>query len=189
MGLAVQLSACSRSPAVRFYTLSATPVNATAGADDIAVSVGPAQFPRSLARNQIVTRNGDTQVLVDEYNVWAASLESAFLGVLGDNIANQLDSDQVVVYPVEAPFDVDYKVMLDVLQFDGVLGESASLRVRWVIMQAGETLKVDIFSSTLAIADGETSYDALVATYSAATGELSQVIAAELIRLSQGSTP
>jgi uncharacterized lipoprotein YmbA len=183
--LAVLLTACSRSPTVRFYTLSETQVTPTAGVSELAVSVGPAQFPRALARNQIVTRAGDTQLKVDEYNVWAAPLEAVFLRVLGDNIATRLGSDRVGVYPAGELFDVDYKVLLDVMQFDGVLGESVSLRVRWAIMQSGAAVTVKTFSDTQPVAEGDDSYDALVAAYSVAVDKLSQGITAELVRLSQ----
>jgi uncharacterized lipoprotein YmbA len=126
---------------------------------------------------------------VDEYNVWAAPLEAAFLRVLGDDIAAELGSDHVAVYPVEAPFQVDYKVLLDVLQFDGVLGDSVSLRVRWVVMQSGAAVTVKTFNNTQAVAEGDKSYDALVAAHSVAIGELIQVITAELLRLNRAGTP
>jgi len=189
LAFAATLAACSRSPTVRFYTLSEAQITAAPGTSDLSVSVGPAVFPRALARNQIVTRLGDTQLTIDEYNVWAAPLDSAFLDVLGNNIARQLGSDQVITYPAEAPFEVDYKVLLDVLQFDGVLGESATLRVRWALMQAGSVVKVATFSSTQTIEGDGSDYDALVAAYSALTAELSQSIVAELSSLSQQAKP
>ena len=179
--LSVLVSACGRSPAVKYYALSGTPIAATSSAKDMAVTIGPASFPRSLLRNQIVTRQGDEQLKVDEFNVWSAPLQFEFLRVLGDNISTELGSDRIVIYPTTASFDVDYRVVFDVIQFDGVLGESLTLRVRWAIKPPGaEVVAVGTFSNTQAITDGDKSYDALVAAHSAAIAELSQEITTEL---------
>lgn len=179
----ILLSACGRSPMVKFYTLSPTPVSATGGSD-LALVVGPAQFPRALNRSQIVTRASDTQYKVDEYHVWSAPLDFDFLRVVSDNIATALNSDRVVTYPAEPAYKVDYRILLDVLQFDGSLGQSVVLRVRWTIMQsAGDAVAVGTFKNTQTIAEGDDSYDALVAAHSAAVGELSRTLVAEINRL------
>jgi uncharacterized lipoprotein YmbA len=179
--LSVLVSSCGRSPAVKYYTLSETPIAETAAATDMAVTIGPASFPRSLVRNQIVTRQGDDQLKVDEFNIWGAPLQYEFLRVLGDNVATELNSDRIVIYPTSASFDVDYRVILDVMQFDGALGENVTLRVRWAIKPpGGKEVAVGSFSNTQVIAQGDKSYDALVAAHSAAIAGLSQAITAEL---------
>ena len=183
LGCAIFLFACGRSPIVRFYTLSPTPVTAE-GDSDLALLVGPATFPRALDRNQIVTRTSETQFKVDEFHVWSAPLEFDFLRVVGDNIATALNSDHVITYPAEAPYKVDYRILLDVSQFDGNLGQHVTLRARWTIMRpAGEAVAVGTFEVKQPIAAGDDSYDALVAAHSAAAGELSRAIVAELNRL------
>jgi uncharacterized lipoprotein YmbA len=180
---ALVVTACGRSPTVKYYTLSPTPVNLPAASSDLNVAIGPADFPRSLARNQIVTRESDTQLTVDQYNIWSAPLEMDFLRVLGDNIAMELDTDHVAIYPAGAAFDIDYRVVLHVMQFDGALGENVNLRVRWTIMRDGDEVSVGTFNNTQAVEAGDDSYDALVAAHSAAIAALSQAITAELKRL------
>jgi uncharacterized lipoprotein YmbA len=180
MLFAGSLAGCSRSPTVKVYTLSPVAVASQGGMSDLAVVVGPADLPRALNRNQIVTRASDTRINIDEYHVWAAALDSEFLRVLGDNIAAGLGSDRVVSYPAESPFDLDYRVLIDVLQFDGALGDSVVLKARWTIVQQnGEAVAVEMFESTQTISGGS-NYDALVAAHSAAIGELSQDVVAEL---------
>jgi len=186
ISLTVFLSACGRSPAVKYYALSETLVTATAEPSEMAVTIGPASFPRSLVRNQIVTRQGDEQLKVDEFNVWSAPLQYEFLRVLGENVAAELNSDRIAIYPTPASFDVDYRVILDVIQFNGALGENVTLRVRWVIKPpGGEVLAVGSFTNTQTIAQGDKSYDALVAAHSAAIAELSQAITIKLRGLSK----
>ena len=87
---AFALSAClgGRSPSVQFYNLSATePGSAgTELADKPAVAVGPAIFPKSLRRSQVVIRTGPNTVELDEFNRWAGSLSADFLDALGANL-------------------------------------------------------------------------------------------------------
>ena len=184
LACALLLTACGHSPSVQFYSL--TPTNTSPGAAplDLALSIGPAQFPRSLERSQIVTRTGGSRVNIDEFHVWSAPLQHDFLRVLGDNIARELQSDRIAVYPEAPAFTVDYRIMLYVLQFDGVPGESVTLRVRWVIAPPrGEALAVGTFEKVQPTSAGDDSYDALVAAHSAAIGELSTAITAKLREL------
>ena len=186
---ALLLVSCSHSPSVQFYGLSPTAAHSGALPLDMALSIGPAQFPRALARSQIVTRGDGNRVNVDEYHVWSAPLEYEFLRVLGDNIASDIQSDRIAVYPGIANFKVDYRIGLDVLQFDGVPGDSVTLRVRWVIAPPeGEALVTGTFETVQPTGAGDDdSYDSLVAAHSAAIGELGRVITARLREL--GAAP
>ena len=190
MVCALLLVACGSSPTVEYYRLTPTPASATAAPLDIGLAIGPAQFPRALARNQIVTRSGDNEVNVNQYQVWSGSLEYAFLRVLGDNVASELQSDRVAVYPAEAAFAVDYRITLEVLQFDGVPGDSVTLRARWAIAPpAGEAAAVGSFDAVQVIVGGDPGYDALVAAHSALIGKLSAEISEKLRELRAPISP
>ena len=180
------LTACGHSPAVQFYSLHPSPASSSGAPLNLALSIGPAQFPRALARSQIVTRAGGSRVKVDEYHVWSAPLEYEFLRVLGDNIARDIQSDRIAVYPKEAAFKVDYRVTLDILQFDGVPGDSVTLRARWAIAPAiGDALAVGTFEQTQPAhaATEADNYDALVSAHSALIGDLGLAITAKLREL------
>lgn len=184
LACALLLTACGHSPKVQFYSLKATHNSSSAAALDLALSIGPAQFPRALDRSQIVTRAGGSRVNVDEFHVWSAPLQHEFLRVLGDNIAGDLQSDRIAVYPDAPAFKVDYRVLLNVLQFDGVPGDSVTLRVRWVIAPPrGDALAVGTFEKVQPTGTGADSYDALVAAHSAAIGELARALSAKLREL------
>lgn len=173
------LAGCGSSPTVKFYTLSPASPTTQTGSTDLALAIGPVEFPRSLARSQIVTRLGSTQLDVDEYNVWSAPLETQFLQVLGDNLGSKLGTHQIAVYPKEASFPVQYRVLLDVLQFDGVRGDSVTLRVRWTILQAdGNTLVSGLFNKTQTTRDD--GYDGLVAAHSKLVAALATSLAGSL---------
>ena len=180
---ALLLMSCGHSPSVQFYSLTPAAVSSSAAPLDLSLSIGPAQFPRALARSQIVTRAGGNKVNVDEYHVWSAPLEYEFLRVLGDNIAADVQSDRIAVYPATPAFQVDYRILLDVLQFDGIPGESVTLRVRWAFAPpVGEALAVGTFEKVQPTAS-DNSYNALVAAHSAAIGELARTLTAKLREL------
>ena len=181
---ATALFGCGSSPAVKFYTLSPQAIAGTASSN-LAIKVGPADFPRALDRSQIVTRLSETQQDVNQFNVWSAPLESQFLNVLGDNIGTALGTYKIVVYPNESAVHVDYQILLDVLQFDGETGGSVTLRTRWVIASAeGSEVASGFFSQDQPTND--TGYDALVAAHSELIAALARSLAPHLEKLPVG---
>jgi uncharacterized lipoprotein YmbA len=180
------LVACGHSPSPRFYSLDATLAGSGETPLDIALAIGPAQFPRELARKEIVTPAGGSRVEVNQFRLWSAPLEYEFLRVLGDDIARDIQSDRIAVYPGEPAFSIDYRIRFEVLQFDGVPEDSVTLRVRWVIAPPGsEAVAVGTFEHTQPVvqdANGD-PYNALVAAHSAAIGALARDISAQLREL------
>jgi uncharacterized lipoprotein YmbA len=181
IALTALLAACGSSPTVKYYTLSPQ-ATASGAATTLALKIGPAEFPRALARSQIVTRSSSTRLKVDEYNVWAAPLENQFLHVLGDNLGAELGTHRITVYPAETTFPIDYQLLLDVLQFDGIKGDRVTLRVRWSILQPDGTAVDDgLFGEEQST--GSDSYDGLVAAHSKLVAALGKTLAARLEKL------
>jgi uncharacterized lipoprotein YmbA len=145
--------------------------------------VGPVALPRSLDRPQIVTRAGDNELVYDEYNRWAGSLEADFLGVVGDNLSALLNTQRVVVYPASPPFALNYRVGFDVMQFDGSPGGEVTLRARWTVSpgSGGESLAVE--QSLIRQPTASAAHADLVAAHSAALATLSREIAATITDL------
>jgi hypothetical protein len=182
-----QVAGCGSSPAVKYYALNPQ-VTAGPAATNLAIKVGPAQFPASLDRNQIVTRLSDTQVAVNQYNVWSAPLREQFLRVLGDNLGNALGTDRVVVYPNDAGYSLDYQLLLDVLQFDGKIGGDVTLRVRWTLAAPdGSALESGLFFDSQAA--GDAGYDGLVAAHNLLVASLARSLASHLENLSPAARP
>jgi uncharacterized lipoprotein YmbA len=131
------VSGClGRSPQIRFYTMSSVSgTSVAAAAEDLSIGVGSARLPRYLDRPQLVTRADGSQLEVDEFNRWAGGFGSNILRALGDDLGTRLGTQRVVVYPADAPFPLDYRVTLDVQEFEGRPGHELVLRVRWVIRE------------------------------------------------------
>ena len=179
------LSSCGSSPAVKFYTLSPQ-ASAGKASSNLAIKIGPTDFPRALDRSQIVTRLSSTQQDVNQFNVWSAPLESQFLNVLGDNIGTVLGIYKIVVYPKESAMPIDYQILLDVVQFDGETDGSVTLRTRWVIASSdGSEVENGFFSE-----DQPTNgagYGALVAAHSELIAAFARPLASRLEKLSTAS--
>ena len=136
----VLLTGCrSFTPAVEFYTL--TPLaglpeayKAAGLPDTIAVGVGPLHMPKIIDRPQIVSRIGSNQIDMDEFHRWAGSVYEDFLRVVALNLSALLNTNLVAVYPWEDYFDPDYRIYMEVHQFDGRLGEYALLNMTWTVV-------------------------------------------------------
>ena len=182
------LAGCSSTPPTAFYTLNSLddpfPQNSEAGTlSDIVIGVGPIVLPEYLDRPQIVTRSTSNRLDVNEFQQWGGSLKEDFSRVLIQNLSLQLASNRVRVYPSPEPIDLDYRVFIDVQQFDGRLGEGVRLNAVWTLMDehAGEPLAVRRFDQ-LAPAS-EPTYEALVAAHSNALLVLSFMIADAIRKL------
>jgi uncharacterized lipoprotein YmbA len=178
----VFLTGCrSATTPFEFYTLSplssVSEVDKTTGlGDNIAVGVGPLHLPKIIDRPQIVTRIGPNKINVDEFHRWAGSIYEDFLRVVTMNLAVLLQSNLVVAYPWEDYVDPDYRVYLEVQQFDGRLGQYAQLDITWTITgrEAREILLVR--KSLIREPVRGEGYDAFVAAKSRLLATLSRQI-------------
>jgi hypothetical protein len=179
----VFLAGCrSSTPPVEFYTLSplttVSEADKVAGLkDNIALGVGPLQIPNIIDRPQIVTRIGPNKINVDEFHRWAGSVYEDFLRVVTMNLSTLLPSSLVVAFPWEDYFDPDYRVYMEVQQFDGRLGQYAQLVITWTITTQ-EARKILLVRKSLIRepVQGE-DYDAFVAAKSRILATLSRQIA------------
>jgi len=180
-------AACGgKTPPMKYYTLNTLPVMQQENpgvvlGEDIAVGVGPVDFPKFLDRPQIVTRKGQNRVEVSEFNRWAGSFSGDFSRVLAKNIATLLPTNRVEIYPWEDIFSPTYQIKLEVEQFDGQLGERVLLNVIWSVMDQENELVVK--NSLIEEPVSTEDYDGLVEAKSNALGTLSQAIVDEIRRL------
>jgi uncharacterized lipoprotein YmbA len=182
---ATALAGCGASPQARFYTMS--PGAALGQADSKApfsVAIGPVSVPDMIDRPQIVTRDGANQVMINEFARWAGPLKSEIPRVIAGNLTRLLNGAPVYTYPQSASVKADYKVLLDVQQFDSELGDAATLEVLWSVQptKGGEpkTGRAVVREPTGADKGADKGYDALVAAHSRALMAVSRDIAAAI---------
>ena len=79
--------------------------------------------------------------------------------------------------PGGAPEPVDYQVILDVIRYDGRLGDAARLDSRWSIFKGQERKLIKAHRSSITEPVTGPDYGDLVAAQSRALGQLSREIA------------
>lgn len=174
--LAVIISGCASSTPARFYTLSTAPVAVVTPQAGYSISVGPVTVPAVVDRPQMVIRSGPNQVIINEFDRWAAPLKDDIGRVVAENLSAMLGTAQVTLFPQSSAGSASYRVAIDILHFDSDLGKAANLDAMWTVKSAkNETLRRG--RTTLAEATKDAEFDALVAAHSRALGRLSTDIA------------
>ena len=130
------LSACSSSPPVRYFSLSPIDANFRQDPDDaVMLGLGPIRMPDYLNRSQIVWRETNAEMHLDEFNRWTEPLAISLLRIVSTDVDNLMQGVVVVVFPYE-PFireQVDYRLVGDVNRFETDSSGKVVLEVQWGI--------------------------------------------------------
>ncbi len=185
--IALLAAGCATTPPSTFYTLTPIPEaaegKATLSDRGLAVGLGPVEFPEFLERPQIVSRAGSNRLEVDELHRWGGSLQDDFLRVLGENLSRLLGTSRIQVYPADARFPLDFRVIADVLSFEGTATGEAVLRVRWSVLDPYTEQALVVRKTAYRRQASTAEPEAMIAALSATVGAFSRDLADELRRL------
>ena len=172
--VAVLATGCA-SPPSRFYTLSA---NASAGpaTSKFAIAVGPVSVPAAVDQPQIVVSTGPNQVTFDEFNRWASPLQDNISRVVAENLVAILGTPRVTLFPKTLSADAEFRVQIEVRNFESAPGKSASLDAVWTVRRMKDG-KSQTGRTSVREPIPESSYEALAAAHSRAIARMSQDIA------------
>jgi uncharacterized lipoprotein YmbA len=178
------MGGCASSRAARFYTLNSFGTSGehprdVASERGTAVAIGPVAIPDYLHRPQIITRSGEREIDLAEFERWAGSLEQDISRVLAENLSALLSGDHVTVLRLRDvhPFPVKYRVGVDVMRFEGSIGGSVTLAARWSVHREEDGNVLSARESIVREPVEGPDYDALVAAMSRALATLSREIA------------
>ena len=186
--IAMIVSGCAgTSPPVTFYTLgmdASTAKSASIGTacSGKGIAVGPVSWPRYLDQPRIVTRTGPNTLGFDEFHRWGGTLEDDFKRVLIKSLSSLLQTSKLVDFRKTLRYTPDYRVELDIRQFDGQLGGEVILDALWVIVAQKTGKALELHDSMITKQMSGLDYDALASAYSLAVAGLSREIAAELLK-------
>jgi uncharacterized lipoprotein YmbA len=183
--LAALAAACTSSPS-RFYTLSAT-ATPSAASSNLSIAVGPVSVPAAVDRPQIVVSTSANQVTVDDFNRWAAPLQDNLARVVAENLVALLGAPRVTLFPQTLGADVDYRVQIEIRNFESAPGKSASLDAVWTVRRAKDGKTETGRTGAREKVDGN-DYEALAAAHSRGVARLSQDIA-EAVRTLDRAAP
>ncbi len=183
------LLGCTSSPPTRFYTLSSLHdggknLKESTFDQDFIVGVGPIKFAEYLDRAEIVKRSSNNKITCSKFDVWAGSLAEDFSRVLIENLTFLLSTEKVIVYPRPGSASARYRVVMDVIRFEGSPRGEVSLIARWAILEGNEKKLVYVRRSSITEPSGGEGYEPMVAAYSRALEKLSREVA-EAIRTVQ----
>jgi uncharacterized lipoprotein YmbA len=192
VAILVSLSGCSAPTApTRFYMLAPlsdalVQESASARARPLVLSVGPIAVPEYLKRPQIVTRSGDTQMTLGDFDQWVEPFDLLFPRVLALDLAAVLGTDRVSLTPVARGVRPDNLVEVDVIRFDAAGDGTVTLDAQWrVYGRDGDRLleqgRALLRGAAKAEADDEpddgVDYPEVVRAMSATTADLARTIA------------
>jgi uncharacterized lipoprotein YmbA len=194
LAAALCLAGCANTQASRFYTLkpmAGLEAQKSPGQLPSRVSVGiaPVEIPDYLDRPQIVTRDGDNELKLAEFDRWAGSLSENIGTVLAENLALLLGSDRVFVFPRLVAEKVDFAVALRVLRLDCVPGDKVRLKAQWGVsaVQKGDSRETHLASFTQRLNDNR--YQTMTAAIDGTLAQLSREIAREITLLATAALP
>ncbi|MEX2206303.1 MAG: PqiC family protein [Myxococcota bacterium] len=184
--LALVLGAClGGGPKPSFYALSSASAATSAplaSKPELGLAVGPIEFPRYLDRSELVTRDGANQLVVADAHRWGGSLRNEILRVVSDDLGRLLGTSRVVMYPTEPRFKADYRVLLDIREFERSAGGDVVLRVRWTLASANGAAVI-VEESRIAQSVASSSWNDVVAAESAALATLTRQVAERIAAL------
>lgn len=169
---------CARGPGPQYYRLAAAGAEpAIVARPELGLAVGPNELPRYLDRSEIATRDGAQGLTFANGQRWAGSLRDDFSRVLAEELGRRLGTSRVALYPAEPRFRVDYRVLVDVLGFEGAPGEAVSLHTRWIVAAGGDGRALLTEESRIEEPVASPGYPGLVAAHAAALSRLAGEIA------------
>ncbi|HJR77040.1 MAG TPA: PqiC family protein [Nitrospiraceae bacterium] len=187
----IVLAGCGGSPPIHYYTLSAeaAPDAGLAGKNEQHITVGPVTLPDVIERPQLVLRATPNRVTLVEEHQWAEPLQSEIPRVIAENLTRLLGTKQVSVYPQSAGDQAQYRILVDVQQFESALGGRASIDAFWTIRKNSQgDPSVRSGRSSAEEPVGGSSYEALAAAHSRGLVRVSRDIA-EALRSMEKAVP
>jgi len=186
----LMLAGCAPNRPTQFYTLSATApaANETLQLTEqpLVVGVGPVALPPYLDRPQLVTRIGDNKMMLADFDQWAEPLDGALPRTLSENLSRQLATEEVFVLPTTRNLRLDYRVEVDVAQFDTNGAGEVVVDARWWVFRRGDKLVQSGRSTIEETASQSTDRQGVVAALSLGLGQLSNDIAAAILLHARG---
>lgn len=185
-GLLFILSACSSSPATRFYTLYADNAKTNlqeSNSSKPSIGIGPIYLPAYLDNTALVSRSVSQVVNVSGYHAWAGALDNAIIRVLSSDIGSALAQTNVWPFPWDMRARPDIQLTLNIDQFDGVRGGDVVLSLTWNAFKVDEGKQLAYGQVSRTVSSAGKDYDSYVKALNEVLNKVSADLAAELKKL------
>ncbi|MBW1707611.1 MAG: membrane integrity-associated transporter subunit PqiC [Deltaproteobacteria bacterium] len=175
-------------PATRFYVLNpldpgVSLVSEIEQKGALSVEVASLRLPQYLERPQIVTRCSKNRLELSEYRQWGGNLRKNMMRVLARNLSRLLASPHIAIYPHRPTIPPDFRVELEVMQFERDPGGQVRLSAQWRLSSGKNrkplTTRITDLASPVSLKGGD--FEHTVAAMSKLFGELSQIIGSAIL--------
>lgn len=170
------------SAPTRLYVLAPVETPVLPASGPVSVGVGPVHVAGYLDRPQIVTRRDADRIDLGDFDQWGESLRDGIPRVLAEDLARQMPSARVAVFPWRGLERFRYQVVVHVTRMDGPAGGDLVLEARWYVLD-GAGKEVAAQSTRLVEPTGGDGYSATVSAMSRVLASLSRDIAQVLAAL------
>ena len=131
LALLLQLNACTSAPEY-LYTLEAAsaPTVRSQSVEQPSVLVGPVTLPELIDRPQLVIRNGEYGIVMNEQQRWATPLKEALPRVIAAELGDRLSKQNFVAASAAVVTTPVARLLIDITGFD-LSPQGANLVAHW----------------------------------------------------------
>jgi len=134
---ALTLQGCAAlQPASQFYQLEQGNAELPQNDKGPALLLGPLKLADYLQREQLVQRGPDDSLSLSQKTRWAGSLQDDIGQLLLRQLAGQLDTSRVALYPDRVGFASQVQVVLSISRLDSGVQQPAVLEAQWRLLDA-----------------------------------------------------
>lgn len=166
----------------RLYVLVPVETPALPASGALSVGVGPVHVAGYLDRPQIVTRPDADRIDLGDFDQWGEPLRDGISRVLAEDLARQMPSARIAVFPWRGLESFRYRVVVNVTRLDGPAGGDLVLEARWYVLDAAGK-EIALKTTRLTEPTGGAGYSATVSAMSRTLAALSREIAQALAAL------
>lgn len=134
------MAACSASPEVRYYTLSAAAtdrIETPAGRAGRTYALDAVAIPDLLDRPQIVLRSSENVVEMLDYDRWAAPLPDQLRRVFAADLSARLGANAIIDPGLPSTQTAARRITISILEFEPGLGRESVVAASWAISGVG----------------------------------------------------
>ena len=131
--LTVVLAGCASSPATSFYAIEPLVLTGDEAVGGPLVGVGPTVVASYLRRPQIVSRDPDGSVRIEEFHRWIEPLDDALPRLLTHNLAVLVPQAAFVEMPALSTVRPNLRILIDITRFEVDAAGRGLLEAQWAI--------------------------------------------------------
>jgi uncharacterized lipoprotein YmbA len=159
------------------------PPKGQSGQKPISIEIQTLSLPRYLEKPQIVIHTRANQLNMAEYHQWAGDLKKNMIRVMALNLSCQLNTPQVFMGRFPAHGRTDYRIDVEVMQFEPDGQGRVRLLAQWQLFGSGgkKPLAVRISDLETTVLPAAQGYEARVRAMSAVLADLCQRIGQQIL--------